>query len=408
MKLLAQLGLNKILAYYLGPTGFALVGQYQSIMQMLTVFSTNTLNSGIVKKTAEGCNDDYISKELKDVWRGAVIYSILCTVIVVLLAILFGERIAEKYLGNREYSSVPLYFASAFLFFCFNNILISILNGFGKIELIMISNVIGSLISVLLVYFLVINSGVIGAMIALSVYQGIWFFVTLFISRRFFWLKAEFFFGNTSKGATSFLFKFVLMSLTTAVCVPFSQIYIRSFLISEISLESAGYWEAMQRLSLAYLSLITTVLSIYFLPKFSTLNTKAGIKAEMVKGYVLIVPLLLILLTCVYYFKNLIITIVYSKEFLDISGLIFYQLLGDFFKICSWVLSYFLIAKAITQTFVILEVIFTLSYVVFTQFIVQFYGFEYVALGYALNYLVYLIVLVFLFIRKGGYFSNLE
>jgi PST family polysaccharide transporter len=38
-----------------------------------------------------------------------------------------------------------------------------------------------------------------------------------------------------------------------------------------------------------------------------------------------------------------------------------YQLLGDFFKIGSWLLAYLMIAKALAKTFIITEILFAIS-----------------------------------------------
>lgn len=408
VRLLAQLGLNKVLAVYLGPAGFALVGQYQSILQILSVFSTNTLGSGIVKTTAESDKEGSLQQATIDVWRASVAYSLASMVIVVLLAFFYGDSISKAFLGSAEFSKVPLFFAASFIFFCLNNILISILNGFGKVTLIMFSNISGSIIALLLVYVLVTKWSLFGALVALSIYQGVWFFVTICLCIRQKWCEFKNFFGNTSIKALKFLGGFMLMSLITAICVPIAQLYLRNLFINEFSAEAAGYWEAMQKLSIAYLSLITTVLAIYFLPKYAKISNSKELKFELKNGYSLVVPSLIVILVIVYFLRDYIVNIVYSTEFSRVGDLLLYQLIGDFFKICSWLLSYYLVAKAQIKAFISLEVFFTIFYVVLTEFFVKLLGFEYVALGYMLNYIFYFTLLFLLFSKKGGYFNKLD
>lgn len=63
------------------------------------------------------------------------------------------------------------------------------------------------------------------------------------------------------------------MAVTSAVCVPVSHILVRNHLGETFGQEYAGYWEAMWRLSAAYLMLVTTTLSVYYLPMLSELKS---------------------------------------------------------------------------------------------------------------------------------------
>jgi PST family polysaccharide transporter len=51
-----------------------------------------------------------------------------------------------------------------------------------------------------------------------------------------------------------------------------------------------------------------------------------------------------------------------------------FQLLGDFFKIGSWLLGYLMIAKAMAKAFIATEIIFAASYVVLSYYFMDHYG----------------------------------
>ena len=53
IKLLTLLGLNKILAVYVGPAGYATIGQFQNAVQVITSLSSTTLSTGVTKYTAQ-------------------------------------------------------------------------------------------------------------------------------------------------------------------------------------------------------------------------------------------------------------------------------------------------------------------------------------------------------------------
>lgn len=46
IKMLTLLGLNKLLAVYVGPGGYAAIGQFQNVVQMLTTFASGAINNG--------------------------------------------------------------------------------------------------------------------------------------------------------------------------------------------------------------------------------------------------------------------------------------------------------------------------------------------------------------------------
>src|SRR5690606_28143868 len=103
--------------------------------------------------------------------------------------------------------------------------------------------------------------------------------------------KFSYLFGKIDLGITKKFASFLLMALVSAICVPLSQMLIRAYLTQEFGLAYAGYWEAMIRLSAAYLMLVTTTLGVYYLPRLSELNNIDEIKKEVYLGYKFILPL---------------------------------------------------------------------------------------------------------------------
>lgn len=139
------------------------------------------------------------------------------------------------------------------------------------------------------------------------------------------------------------------MTLTTAVTAPVSQRLLRAYVISEISPTEAGWWEGMSRISNMYLMIVTSSFSVYYLSRLSELTNPSELRYEIVKSYKVIVPMLLTGLVSVYLLRGLVIRVLFTSEFLPMENLFFWQLLGDFFKICSWLLAYLMIAKSLTK-----------------------------------------------------------
>src|SRR5690348_10648822 len=53
MKMLSGLVVSKALAIYVGPVGFAIVGQFQNFVQLLTTAAKGGIDNGVTKYTAQ-------------------------------------------------------------------------------------------------------------------------------------------------------------------------------------------------------------------------------------------------------------------------------------------------------------------------------------------------------------------
>ena len=70
--------------------------------------------------------------------------------------------------------------------------------------------------------------------------------------------------------------------------------------------------------------------------------------------------MLLIGFTLIYFLRYWLIRILFTPDFIPMELLFIWQLLGDFFKICSWLLAFLMIAKAMTRVFVTTEILFAI------------------------------------------------
>lgn len=195
-------------------------------------------------------------------------------------------------------------------------------------------------------------------------------------------------------------FRYTLMTLTTTATVPVSQMLLRGYVISEISPVEAGWWEAMNRVSNMYLMIITSSFSVYYLPRLSELSNSKELRQEIFKSYKVIIPMLLGGFTLVYLLRTIVICILFTPEFLPMENLFIWQLLGDFFKICSWLLAFLMVAKSMTKTFIATEIIFALIFVGLGFLFMHWSGVLGITQGYLVSYILYMICMVI-------YFKNL-
>lgn len=396
IKTLTLFVLNKILAVYLGPTGYAALGQFQNFIQMVTTFAGSAINTAVIKYTAEYHEDQ---NKQRAIWKTAGSLVLLFSLIFAILILIFQNQLSLYIFHTLEYQNVFVWFAVFLIFFNFNTLFLAILNGKKEILKLVIANISGSLFALIITSILAIKLHLYGALIALSIYQSIAFIATLFLCCRADWFKFSSLFGKIDFEIIKKFSSFVWMALVSAICVPLSQMLIRAYLSQEFSVAYAGYWEAMIRLSTVYLMLVTTILGVYYLPRLSELKILEEIKKEVYLGYKFLFPMAVAGGIIVFVLRDWIINVLFSPSFAPMQSLFFWQMMGDALKIGSWILGYLMLSKAMTKLYISTEIIFTLSLLILTYVCTQVFGFEGVSIAYLVNYGMYWIV-ISLFIFK--------
>ena len=388
--------INKVVAIYAGPTGLALIGQLKDFVTMLTNISNGAITQGIVKYTAEY----QTIKEKQKIFSTSIIISLISSFIIAIILFGFSEYLSELILKDIQYSSVFLVFGSTIFLFALNTVLISILNGQKEIKKYVLVNIVNSIVTLILTSLLVVKFNIQGALYALVINQSIVFFVTLMFVLKSVWFKWEYFKQGVDKDSLIKLSKYSLMAITSAIAAPVSFLIIRNHIGENLGWDSAGYWQGIWYISSMYLMLITTSLSVYYLPKLSEIKDKNELKKEIFNGYKVIMPIVIVSAILIYLLKEYVIIIAFDEKFMPMLELFKWQLIGDAIKICSWLLSYLILAKAMTKTFIFTEVIFSLFFVLLSIYFINNYGLVGVTYAYFCNYIIYLATMLIIFRKK--------
>lgn len=397
IKMLTLLGINKILAIYVGPAGYAALGQFQNAVQMITTFASGAINTGVVKYTAEYHDD--VERQHK-VWRTAGSVAFIGSVLTAILIALLNQTMAKWFLKDELYGGVFLWFSATLIFFVFNTLVLAILNGKKEVGRYVLANIAGSLFALVVTSAMSVTMGLYGALVALAIYQSLSFFVTCTLLIKAPWFKFRYLLGGIDKGVLKNLAKYTAMALTSAACVPLSHILVRNHLGETLGWESAGYWEAMWRLSSAYLMLVTTTLSVYYLPRLAELKLPLELRKEILQGYRVIIPVVVLGAVAVYLIRDFVVLILFSSEFYPMRDLFAWQLIGDTLRIGSWIISYLMLSKAMFKPFIVTEVVFSAMFYALSLVFTQWLGIQGVVLAYAVNYLIYWIVVYILIFKK--------
>jgi PST family polysaccharide transporter len=385
---------NKIVAIYTGPGGVALIGAFTNFISIALTFSNGAINNGVVKYASE-----YKDKEKKQklLYSTSFKISLYCSLLFGPILIIFAKYLSDLVLTNEIYTNAIRVLGFSIVFYSLNSLLISILNGRHEIKMFTLVNTIGSIVGLLVTVVLVYLYKVNGALYALVLSQSIVFLITLILVVKSNWFSLSYFTQPFNKIIARKLWGFSLMAIITAIAVPVSQIVLRNLLIYKVSIQGAGYWQGMMKVSDGYLLLIVTSLSTYYLPKLASLKTDKELQKEIFNGYKIILPVVLLGCVVIYSLRFFIIKLLYTPTFISMESLFLWQLVGDFFKMAAWILSYLMLAKAMIKVFIITEIVFTLMYVALGYLFVNFCGLQGITIAFALNYLLYFVTMLFLF-----------
>jgi len=394
IKLLSGLVVNKVVAVYIGPSGIALIGQFQNFLSIITTFGNGAISSGVTKYVAEFNETD--KKKRDDYISSSFIITFIFSVIIGALVFIGSSFLSEWILKTSEYSAVFKLLGLTLILISFNTILLSIINGIKRIKLYIVINICSSLLSLIVTSLLTIFFGVFGALLSMIIVQSIVLLITLpLVTKK---LDLQFKMNiHVEKAVFKKLLAFSLMAIVSVLSASISQIAIRNHLIKEFSIEDAGHWQSVWMISSMYLMVMTTAFSTYYLPKMSELHKISEIRKEIFSGYKIILPFTLITALMIYFLRDFIIAILFTSEFNEMRTLFGFQLIGDFLKMTSWSLAFLMIAKAKTKTFIITEISFSFLIYFLTINLTISNGIQGVVQAYAVNYFIYLIVMVIIF-----------
>lgn len=389
---------SKLLAVFVGPSGMALVGNLRNFMSSLETVSTLGFQNGIVKYVAEIQKDKLqLQKFISTVFISLLIVALLLSGMLYFFAVFWNHKI----FGNDfEYDFVFKALSLALPWYAVSVFLVSVLNGLGNFKKVIWINSIGNTIGLLVSIILMLKYKTFGALLSIVISPALLFFVAFyFVNREIAVFKiikiATFDFGFIKN-----LSSYSLMALASSVMGPLVFLMVRNNIIQTLDINQAGFWETMTRISTYYMLFVSTILTVYFLPKLSTAKGNQETKNIFWSYYKGILPVFVFGVTIIYFSRFFIIKLLFTKEFLAVESLFFWQLMGDVLKAASLILGYQFFAKRLTAAFIISELVSLALFYFLSDYLMGCYGIQGIVMAQALDNFVYLLILVVYF-RKS-------
>ncbi|MCB0465287.1 MAG: O-antigen translocase [Aequorivita sp.] len=401
LRIIAGFLTSKAIAIFVGAEGMALIGNMRNFLSSMQSISILGLYNGVVKYVSEFKND---TKELGKTLSTAFYAGFIATILVSFICYFNAERINDYLFSARyHYGYIIKILAMALPLYAMNMFLFSILNGFSKFRILIVINIVGQVFGASITLFLIWQNQIDGALIAVAITESLMFLITLVgvINRRSLLplIKVR----SISLEYVKKYSSYSIMSLFSAIVLPLVALEVRSYIIDHVGLKEAGFWEAMTRISKYYLMFISTLLSLYILPRFSEIDSIKEFRKEVFNFYKTIMPLFALGLLVIYLLRSVIISLVFTKEFAPVEDLFLWQLLGDLIKVLSIVIAYQFLAKKMFWHYIILEAFSVLLIYVTSIYFVDHFGVKGATIAHFVTYVLHYAIILLIF--KSSLFS---
>lgn len=384
-----------MMAIFIGPEGFAIIGNMRSLLKAMQSFTIGGIYNGFVTELSKVKHDTLkLSKTISTAYYIGFFTTMLLAIFCYYQADWINKLLFPKY---YNYTYIIKILAIALPFYALNMFSYAIMNGFAKYKMMMVINILGQVVGLLITLLLIYRNNIDGALIAVVIAPSLGFLITLvgFSNQRS--LAHEIKVNHINFEVIKKLSPYIMVALVTTIALPLIYIGIRNYIISHVGLREAGYWEAMNRISDYYLMFVNSIMALYIIPKFRKINTKAAFKAEVKNFYQTFLPYVMMGMTLIYLLKPYIVRLVFTPAFQPVEDLFLWQLLGDLVKVLSTVIAFHFLAKKMFWHFIIIEVFLFVNLYVSSITLIDNFGVKGAVMGHFVAYLMQYGIILLIF-----------
>ncbi len=381
---------SKFVAVLLGPLGMGINGLLISATDLIMSLTNLGLGTSAVRDIAEAnATQDagkialviHVFRRL--VWLTGLLGAVIC--------LLFSPYLSYVTFGNYQYTIAFVILSSSVLFKQLASGQIALLQGMRKYADMAKANVTGNTIGLFLtvpLYYLWGLDAIVPVLIITSVIS---FILSYYYSNKVKIEKVEITTKSIKKEGKGMVKMGFFISLQGLLSVGASYL-VRIFISNKGGLDDVGLFTAGFAIINTYVGLVFTAMGTDYYPRLSavssgseefnkTINQQAEISllllAPIIAGFII--------------FIKPVVTILYSSKFLPVEGLIYWAILGIFFKAASWTIAYSFLAKGDTTAFFWSELVAIIYTTAFNILGYMYWGLTGLGISFLVGYIVYLI-----------------
>jgi len=387
---------QKVIAVFLGASGLAILASFRNLIEILTSFSSVGSRSGIISKTASEKNKDAVRAFLN-----STVSLFLSASFFLGLILLWNKKwVLESLQLGFEHIKLIQVIAFIVPFMALSVLMEAVLSGLKAYKPVANIQLLIAFITTFFMVVLIYFFGLYGALTALVCRPVFSFLFYLVYFKKSYALVSYLKSYKPDFSKVKDLLPYISMTLISAGFIQVIEIWLRNLISSEIDLESAGFWTAMNNISSHYFTFVSFVFTLYVLPKFSENNLSFKLYSESKLILKTLLSFVTPALCLLYFFRTPIVHLLYSSDFLEITPLFKWQLTADWFRVIFLVFAYYIVAKKRLVDYFIIELFSFSVFIGLSSSLVNPYGIEGVVMANTIRYVGCLILIVFLLRKK--------
>lgn len=335
---------SKFVAVLLGPTGMGIVGLLNATTGLMSGLTNFGLGTSAVKNISE-------ATVTGDEKRIATVISVLRRMVWIsgllgaLLTLLFSPLLSEFTFGNKEYTLAFVWISITLLLNQLSTGELVMLQALRRLQHLAKANVYGSLVGLIVTVPLYYKFGIDGIVPVIIITGFVTFFFSWYFARKVKMQKVKVSRSTLITEGKSMMVMGFIISLSGLVGLLTSYL-LRIFINHSGNVEDVGLYNAGFTIINTYVGMIFTAMGTDYYPRLSQVATdnlqcKESINQQSEIALLILAPILILFLV----FVNWAVLILYSSQFLVISGMIYWASLGIFFKAVSWAIAFIFLAK---------------------------------------------------------------
>jgi len=413
LEILLNIGKTKAIALLTGPAGIGLMGLFQSLINLIRSLAGVFAGAGVVQAVAslpDADRENLYHALFRYVWRVSLAVSIVLA--------LFSRPLADLFFGRPEQWPELLGFALITPLVFLGVFWRSWLNGLRQINRLARLKIQATSLVVL------ISIGLTWAFGLNGVYLSALLFPVPMATLAYFHLRKVMHQEIISSGSRATTadagqratgmrdtVRQILATgntlLVSSLLFTFSVLLVKGMINRELGSAALGLFQSSWTLAMVYIEILLVALGMDFFPRLSAAVGKDQdfsplLSQQLAFSLVLAVPVILAMMLA----APSLLRFLYSSEFVAAENILLWQLLGDFFKIPSWVLGYVLIAHKKLSLSLLIQFLWVAIFSTGTVVLLNRYSLSAAGMAFAMAYAVSALVSLIVVFRHLGYRPN--
>ncbi|MBF4505966.1 oligosaccharide flippase family protein [Flavobacterium sp. JLP] len=396
---------TKLIAVFIGPSGMGIIALLNSTLSLVS----GICGLGIETSAVKNISENFKKEDLKTVSVTVQIVKkivFFTGILGMLLVAIFSKALSIITFGDSSQTYTFIFLAITVLFKQLSSGQLAVLQGLRQMKFLakanLHGNLFGLLFSIPLYYFLKIDA-IIPTIIIASLSALIFSF---YYSNKVIIEKqkvSKTVFLEEGKAIVKLGFMLTISSVLTLLSTYLIQIYIAE----NGGLEQVGFYNAGFTLLNSYVGIIFTVMSTDYFPKLASINSdnkkvRSSVVQQAFVSILIITPIIVLFLT----FISLIIKVIYTPKFNEITSMVCFGILGMLFRAVSWAMGFILIAKGDSKMFLKTAFGFNILSLIMNISCYYFYGLEGLGFSFCLYFLFHFIGLKIITKKRYNFYFD--